>query len=140
MRAIFRRVRYPSRFLGNEREGPGGSSRDSVDRSFLFAGRAVGVMKRLLVLSVVLGVGVVLGRLFDGVPVTAEAGGGGVEAQGAGAGAGVARNGDVNGDGNINIADASYLLNWLFLGGREPVPCPAGGRPAGLPDTGQSVC
>ena len=30
-------------------------------------------------------------------------------------------NGDVNGSGDIDIADASYLLNWLFLGGPQPV-------------------
>jgi hypothetical protein len=97
-------------------------------------------MKRLLVLSVVLGVGVVLRDVIDVVAVRAEAGGGGAGAQGAGAGAGVAGNGDVNGDGNINIADAVALLNWLFLGGPEPVACPAGSGPSGLPDTGQSVC
>jgi hypothetical protein len=28
--------------------------------------------------------------------------------------------GDTNADGNVNIADASFLLNFLFLGGREP--------------------
>ena len=35
-------------------------------------------------------------------------------------------NGDVNGDGKINVADAVYLLNLQFLGGPEPVPlvCP----------------
>ena len=36
-------------------------------------------------------------------------------------------NGDVNGDGDIDVSDASYLLNWLFLSGPEPVPivsCP----------------
>jgi hypothetical protein len=29
-------------------------------------------------------------------------------------------NGDCNGDGNIEIADAVYLLSYLFAGGREP--------------------
>ena len=33
-------------------------------------------MPRFLILSLVLGVGVVVGRMFDGVPSTAEAGGG----------------------------------------------------------------
>ena len=32
-------------------------------------------------------------------------------------------NGDVNGSGQIDIADASFLLNFLFLGGRDPVAC-----------------
>ena len=37
-----------------------------------------------------------------------------------------ADNGDVNGDGEINISDAIYLINWQFLGGPEPLPleCP----------------
>jgi hypothetical protein len=99
-------------------------------------------MKRLLSLCAVLGVGVVLGRMFDGVPMTAEAGGGGAGAQGgeAGGGAGVAGNGDVNGDGAIDISDASALLNWLFLGGPQPVACPAGSGSSELPDTGQVTC
>lgn len=33
-----------------------------------------------------------------------------------------AGNGDVNGDGSIDIADAIYLINLQFLGGPEPVP------------------
>jgi hypothetical protein len=36
-------------------------------------------------------------------------------------GAGYKR-GDANADGQVNIADASYLLNWLFLGGPD-LPC-----------------
>lgn len=35
--------------------------------------------------------------------------------------------GDTNGDGEINIADASHLLNWLFAGGVE-LPCQASGN------------
>ena len=31
------------------------------------------------------------------------------------------RNGDVNGDGSIDVSDTIYLLNWRFLGGPEPV-------------------
>ena len=30
-------------------------------------------------------------------------------------------NGDTNGDGARDISDASYLLNWLFLGGPRPI-------------------
>jgi hypothetical protein len=52
-----------------------------------------------------------------------------------------AANGDVNGDQTIDISDASHLLGWLFLGGREPVPCEgAGGAPSPLPATGQTSC
>ncbi|MEC9351959.1 MAG: histidine phosphatase family protein [Planctomycetota bacterium] len=36
--------------------------------------------------------------------------------------------GDVNGDGMVNITDAVYLLNFLFIGG-EPPPPPAESRP-----------
>ena len=31
-------------------------------------------------------------------------------------------NGDVNGDGRIDIADSIYLLNWAFSGGPQPIP------------------
>jgi len=34
--------------------------------------------------------------------------------------------GDANGDGNINIADAIFLVNYLFLDGPEPTPLEAG--------------
>jgi hypothetical protein len=30
--------------------------------------------------------------------------------------------GDVNSDGNINSADVSYIINYLFVGGPEPIP------------------
>jgi uncharacterized protein DUF1566 len=33
-------------------------------------------------------------------------------------------NGDVNGDGNIDLSDAVSIISWLFLGGPEPLPCP----------------
>src|ERR1041384_7874027 len=39
----------------------------------------------------------------------------------AGAGGDPAGNGDVNGDGRINIADAIYLVNFLFRSGPGPV-------------------
>jgi hypothetical protein len=39
-----------------------------------------------------------------------------------GAGGSVSGNGDVNGDGEYDIADAVYLLVWLFNAGPEPVP------------------
>ena len=48
-------------------------------------------------------------------------------------------NGDVNGDGNIDIADAIYLLSYLFGGGAAPVAC-ASSSGGSLPATGQTVC
>ncbi len=34
--------------------------------------------------------------------------------------------GDVNGNGSASVADALYLLNWLFADGEEPVACASG--------------
>jgi hypothetical protein len=47
-------------------------------------------------------------------------------------------NGDVTGKGEIDIADAIYLLSYLFAGGPEPVQieCPVS-RSGGLPDPGR---
>jgi len=39
----------------------------------------------------------------------------------AGGGAVTTENGDTNGDGGRDIGDAIYLLQWLFVGGEEPV-------------------
>ena len=61
-------------------------------------------------------------------------------AQGGGAGPVTTTNGDVNGDQAINLTDATYLLNWLFLNGPEPVPLAVSEGPLGLPDTGQTTC
>jgi hypothetical protein len=57
-------------------------------------------------------------------------------------------NGDVNGSGGIDIADAVYLLSYLFANGADPVAieCPAcdsccpPGPPPSLPATGQAKC
>ena len=60
----------------------------------------------------------------------------------AGAGGGVpTRNGDVNGDGTIDISDAVYTLGWLFGGGAAPIAidCQAGGGKV-LSATGQTKC
>lgn len=48
------------------------------------------------------------------------------------------KNGDVNGDGEIDQSDAIYILEWRFIGGPAPVPtlCP----PTRLPATGQTFC
>jgi hypothetical protein len=58
-------------------------------------------------------------------------------AQGGGAAAPLG-NGDVNGDGKLNIADAIYIINNQFRGGPEPVPIEY--APTGLPATGQTRC
>jgi hypothetical protein len=79
-------------------------------------------------------VGVVFGRMFDGVSSMAEAG------EGKGGGEPLPPCQDINGDGSSNLSDAIYFLQWLFQGGRAPS-CPAtNGEPAGLPDTGQTTC
>ena len=88
-------------------------------------------MKKMVALLVVFGLGVALGRLFDGMPERAEAGGNPLPPCQ-----------DINGDGQTNLTDAVFLLNWLFRGGPEPT-CPATNQrpqPAGLPDTGQTKC
>jgi hypothetical protein len=68
-------------------------------------------MKRLFAGSLLVVLGIVLGRLVEGQPATAS---------GVGIGAGVAacsaRSGDVNADGSTNISDALTLLNHLFVG------------------------
>jgi hypothetical protein len=94
-------------------------------------------MKQVLSFSLVLAVGVALGRMFDGAPPRAEAGGG--------AGGGVegcaTQNGDVNADTFVNISDAIAMLGSLFNG--EPpalAPLCGTGAPSGLPDTGQTAC
>ena len=49
----------------------------------------------------------------------------------AGEPAGATVNGDVNCSGRLDLADAIFSLNYLFLGGEEPCPFvePAGGGP-----------
>ena len=78
-------------------------------------------MKRFLCLAMAVVVGVVTGRLLVDVNVHAQ-----VNAPLA------TVNGDVNCDEKIDIADAVYLLNWLFLGG--PKPCEFDVAPCPLPD------
>ena len=63
-------------------------------------------MKRLLVLLLAVGVGVVLGGMFDGVSRTAEAGGDEPKC--------AAENGDVNADGKVNISDGITILGYIF--------------------------
>ncbi|OQC20523.1 MAG: hypothetical protein BWX69_01719 [Planctomycetes bacterium ADurb.Bin069] len=51
-------------------------------------------------------------------------------------------NGDVNGDGMIDIADAIYLLGYLFANGPKPgaIACDSCCLSKGLPATGQTLC
>jgi hypothetical protein len=91
-------------------------------------------MKRLipvgLFVNVVLLAGI-LGVLLK-MEVVVHAVGGGVVPAG---------NGDVNGDGKLDLTDAMYLLSHLFQGGPAPVAieCPQL-LPRGLPPTGQTKC
>jgi len=57
-----------------------------------------------------------------------------------GASGGPAGNGDVNGDGTIDVGDAVYTLTWLFLGGEAPVKIECAPMPGRLPPTGQLKC
>lgn len=99
-------------------------------------------MKRLLAVSLALNglvaVGVLVGAMFWLGLVRPEAVGHAERGGGAGTPSG---NGDVNGDEAINITDAVYILNFLFLGGPapEPIVCPPP-RGGALPATGQTEC
>ena len=69
-------------------------------------------MKKLIVVALFLNLAVFVGIWHELSAIAEEGGGAGPTPSG---------NGDVNGSGDIDIADASYLLNWLFLGGPAPV-------------------
>jgi len=88
-------------------------------------------MKKLLCIGLFLNAAVLSGWLWEHAPAEGEGGGAGNNPVG---------NGDVNGDGGIDISDASSLLNFLFLGGPAPLPCPLSGAGRRLPDTGQTQC
>ncbi len=68
-------------------------------------------MRRVFVFSAVLGSGFALGVLLVALPIAARAG---VRNP-------ASRNGDVNGDGALDISDAVYVLHFLFKGGDPPV-------------------
>jgi hypothetical protein len=93
-----------------------------------------GSLKKFLSISVLMNVALVAVLGLSWNALTAQAAGG----RGGGVPAG---NGDVNGDGAIDISDAVYLLSSLFLGGSAlvAIECPP---PAvkGLPATGQTKC
>ncbi len=88
-------------------------------------------MRRMIVAAALFSlVGFVARGMWDGLTVQAEGGGRGAAVP--------VGNGDVNGDGKLNIADAIYIINNQFRGGPEPVPI--SGPPTGLPATGQTKC
>ena len=81
-------------------------------------------------------VGFALGVVFVGAPIAVRAGGG----QG-GVVECTAKNGDVNGDGLVQLSDAVTILSYLFLGNpTKLVGLCAPTSPSGLPDSGQTTC
>ena len=91
----------------------------------------VQVMNRFLGVSLLLGTVLATSWSVPGTAARAQGGGGGVCAR---------ANGDVDGDQEINLSDAIYLLSWLFRGGPAPVECPCSEGARGLPDTGLRTC
>ena len=70
---------------------------------------------RTFVIFVVFLAGVAVGAMLRVIPVVAQ-GGGAEETE-------PIVNGDVNGDLDINLTDAIYILRYLFQGGDPPLPC-----------------
>ena len=65
-------------------------------------------MRKALVLAAACGVfGILIGRWTAPMPASADA---------------PIANGDVNGDGRLDLADAVYIINNQFYGGPAPVP------------------
>lgn len=75
-------------------------------------------MRGLLCLLLALNLFALLGNLLREGNAQVGGGGGGFDAP--------ILNGDANGDGGRDISDAVYMLNWLFIGGQEPVACDCG--------------
>jgi hypothetical protein len=87
-------------------------------------------MKRVFSLVLVAGIAFLLGHFLRGpIPLVGAAGGGAGTPSG---------NGDVNGDGMLNIADPVYLCRFLFSDGPAPVQVPR--PPTSIPATGQTKC
>ncbi len=70
-------------------------------------------MKKCLVVSLSAFAGSFLALAIIGIPLHVRAGGGATPSE----------NGDVNGDGMIDVSDAVYTLLYLFKGGPAPVAC-----------------
>ncbi len=95
-------------------------------------------MKKFVTLTLVLAVGIQIGRLLESRTKLALAG----SDHGGGAENCAAQNGDVNADGTVNVSDAVTILGFLFQGSPRAIVslCAAPPAPLGLPDTGQNVC
>jgi hypothetical protein len=85
-------------------------------------------MKKGLWVGIGIALGYVASLITQGLPLRAQVDGGGGT---------VTKNGDVNGDGKIDISDAVYLLSWLFQGGGAPVEIDCG--PPSPPPTAAKV-
>ena len=95
------------------------------------------VMKKVLTVVVIFGLGMAVDRMLDGVPRNAEA----EKGQAAGAQKCAEKNGDVNASGAVDLSDAVTILGNLFLGNpTELLPLCAASATRGLPDTGQTRC
>jgi hypothetical protein len=90
-------------------------------------------VKKVLAISLALNGAFVVLAVLGWKEFTVHAAGGGGTPKG---------NGDVNGDGAIDLSDAVYTLSWLFTGGPAPVAieCPPPGSKGALPATGQTKC
>jgi hypothetical protein len=75
-------------------------------------------MHKVMIFAAGIAVGIAAASLNTWLPVLAQA-------------ATPSGNGDINGDGQIDIADAVTLLNWLFRGGTPPVPIDCDEPPTG---------
>jgi hypothetical protein len=90
-------------------------------------------MKKLLTISLSIVAGFALAIALVGSTIHVRAGGNST----------ASANGDVNGDGTIDIADAVYTLLYLFKGGEPPVACAGSpdlvGRVQALEDTNTQI-
>lgn len=90
-------------------------------------------MKTPVVVGALVVVAFVAGRLSTQAPLDAAARGAAARIP--------SGNGDVNGDGTIDVTDVIHTCRWLFSDGEAPVPieCPPAGD-GRLPSTGQTEC
>src|SRR5512139_2584341 len=86
-------------------------------------------MKRTLLLALVFLAGLFAGRVWQGSRAGADSGDPPRVAT---------ENGDTNGDGDRDVSDAVYFLQWLFMGGDEPAAIP-GECPPRFADNGDGT-